>query len=395
LSACGRRRRPRAARARAARAAARVAVAPPRAVRSQPPLRTLSLCEKMVAQRRLKTAAAVHLVRSLVVACSFLVRSGARISGFHIDYEQCSGQLSPTSSRASQTAHCHTFLTFLTNLSTTLGRQSIGLPGTRLQLAVDAGTWMACSQPGPKCFFPEFRGKTQSVARHVIDVADSIQLMDYSQSPTDVMARALPFLRYADSIGKKRSIVVGLALLPYPGTQTWWQCKDEAALAALMAALQGNLSRHASFRGFAVFNSRSWVQSSRHAPAPASTAYLPTAVWGIGEDNTVALNSTKAAAWLAWAKTRRITTAFACPHCSNTDLIPIPGIEGSDADAKKFCQFIALADQHGMDLMLNTNGWAPGRRGWDSFDFAFVHNCTLSLQLLALSATTALTGHPS
>jgi hypothetical protein len=26
----------------------------------------------------------------------------ARISGFHIDYEQCSGQLSPTSSRAAQ-----------------------------------------------------------------------------------------------------------------------------------------------------------------------------------------------------------------------------------------------------------------------------------------------------
>ena len=136
-----------------------------------------------------------------------------------------------------------------------------------------------------------------------------------------------------------RSIVVGLAIWNQAATppQQWWQCRDEAALESLMATLQPTLAKHRSFRGFAVFNSQSWVESAAQNPAPTSTAFLPSALWGIGVDNSVALNSTVGEAWLAWAKSRRIHTAYVCPHCSNIDLIPIPGIEGSAADAKQFC----------------------------------------------------------
>ena len=81
-----------------------------------------------------------------------------------------------------RTALCGAFLSAMANLSATLQRQSAGLPGPKLELAVDAGTWMACPQPGPKCFHLPFRGKTKSVAQHVIDVADSVQLMDYAQA---------------------------------------------------------------------------------------------------------------------------------------------------------------------------------------------------------------------
>lgn len=299
----------------------------------------------------------------------------ARVTGFHIDYELCSGQLSKTSSRASQTQICQTFLSGLTNLSSTLRRESVGLHG-RLSLAVDAGTWMSCPTPGPTCFHITFGNKTQSVARHVIDIADTVQLMDYTPEPTQVLARAEPFLSYADSIKKENSVVVGLTIAPGSESPQWYQTANESQLQMLMATLQPKLENHLSFRGFAVFDSRAWMQNAASKPRALPNKAMPTAVWGMGRSNAVALNESQRADFLSFAKTRRIHTAYVCPHCSNIDLIPIPGIEGSAAVAKMFCDFILLADAQGLDLMLDSNGWG-NRRTWDKIDLEFFRNCTL------------------
>ena len=281
-----------------------------------------------------------------------------------------------TSNASYQQATCVTFLSALANLSRTLQAHSVGLDG-RLALSVDAGTWMTCPVPGPSCMHIAFNGTSKSVAQHVIDLADHVQIMDYDTSAEKIVARAAPFFEYADSIGKVNSVVVGLAIAGYPGPSTWYQLKDEATMYAMMLQLQPMLEKHPSFRGFAVFDSVVWQQSSEHTPAPASTVFLPTASWGVGSGNALVLNRTARTEWLSWANTRRINLAYVCPHCGPDDLIPIPGVEGNASDAALFCEFVTQADAQEMDIELYTNGWTQ-RAYWDLIDLAFVHNCTVS-----------------
>ena len=316
----------------------------------------------------------------------------ARISGFHIDYELCSGQLSATSNATSQQATCDTFFSALANLTRTLRAHSAGLDG-RLALSVDAGTWMTFPVPGPSCMHIAFNGTTQSVAQHVVDLADHVQIMDYDTSAAKIVARAAPFFQYADKIGKVNSVVVGLAIAGWPEPSSWYQLEDEATMYAMMLQLQPTLEKHPSFRGFAVFDSVVWQQSSAHAPAPASTVFLPAATWGVGPGNMLVLNRTARTEWLSWAKTRRINMAYVCPHCGSYDLIPIPGVEGSAADAALFCEFVNQADAQEMDIELYTNGWTD-RAYWDLIDLAFVHNCTVltSSLRLKLDDTTVCSG---
>lgn len=280
-----------------------------------------------------------------------------------------------TSNASYQQATCGTFLSALANLSRTLRAHSAGLDG-RLALSVDAGTWMTCPIPGPSCMHIAFNGTRKSVAQHVVDIADHVQIMDYDTTAPKIIERAAPFFEYADSIGKVNSVVVGLAVAGYPAPSEWYQLKDETALSAMMLQLQPTLEKHPSFRGFAVFDSVSWQQSSAHAPAPASTVFLPTASWGVGSGNTLVLNRTARTEWLSWARTRRVDTAYVCPHCGADDLIPIPGVEGNAADEALFCEFVAMADAQEMDIELYTNGWTD-RAYWDLIDLAFVHNCTV------------------
>ena len=102
-----------------------------------------------------------------------------------------------TSNASYQQSTCATFLSALANLSRTLQAHSVGLDG-RLALSVDAGTWMTCPVPGRSCMHVTFNGTSKSVAQHVIDLADHVQIMDYDTSAENIIARAGPFFEYAD-----------------------------------------------------------------------------------------------------------------------------------------------------------------------------------------------------
>ena len=155
--------------------------------------------------------------------------------------------------------------------------------------------------------------------------------------------------------------------------------QNETALLKLMAELRPILERRSSFAGFAVFDGEMWLENSAHAPAhPSSRPFIPAAVWGIGADNSIAVNRSLWPAWLSWAKTRRITAAYVAPHAGSPWLFPVPGAGGSDADAAAFCEFVGAADAAGIDLELYLDGWpGAGRPSWNKYSYEFVHNCTL------------------
>ena len=290
----------------------------------------------------------------LGLALLLLPPAAAAVTGMHVDEEYCSGNLDQPqgpNNRSTQVRLCTQFLDQLHNLSAQLKAQS-----PPLSLSVDAGTWSVCppgSPPAPapsSCFNLTYRGASKSIAEHIVDVADRAVLMDYDTKAQHALGRAAPFLRYADSIGKERSVVVGLAVAPPGAAPTWWQTKDELELQQLMAELRPALSRHRSFGGFSVFDSTTWAQSSAAHPAPPGTAFHPTGAWYA--DHAMVLNRTRRGTWLAWAKSRALDRLFIAAHASNTALIPVPGIEGSAAAAQEFCHFIQQAEAHGISIEL-------------------------------------------
>ena len=301
----------------------------------------------------------------MLLACGALLAlaqlAAARITGFHVDDESCSGLL--MNNRTDQELKCAAYFRSLANVSATLAQYSSGLKGPPLTLTVDAGTAWSCPAGQAGCFNLTFNGTTKSVAEHVVDLTDGVVLMDYDRSPQRVVRRAAPYLSYADSVGGAVSVGLAIAGPPYNESLSW-QTRDEKELAGVMAGSLPALSAHPSFKGFSVFLSATWGANS----GPAGDA-LPwpgnTGVWYI--DHGLVLDETRRAPWLAWAQTRRIGAVFIAPHAGNRALISIPGKEGSAADDVKFCDFIHQAGAKGIDVQLLSD---------PVLDIAFIRNCS-------------------
>ena len=159
-------------------------------------------------------------------------QADARITGIHVDYEQCSGQLSGTGGQAQQQKVCGGFLDGLANISAELALQSAGLRSA-LRLSVDAGTWMACDPAQSPCTKIMHAGANKSVLEHVVDIADRIQIMDYDVTVDKVLGRAVRWLDYAESIDKLDCITIGLAIAPYPDPHPVCECRSRSATTTL------------------------------------------------------------------------------------------------------------------------------------------------------------------
>ncbi len=172
--------------------------------------------ETMYLFRRMATYCTLVALMHAPYASPSSVRKQTLIQGYHVDNEQCSGLFQ--NNRSAQEVICHTFFTRLSNLSA-----EVHTYGTGMVLSVDAGTAWSCPPGATTCFNITFHNKTQSVAAHVVDLADVTVVMDYDREPSNVLRRALPYLMHAQNVQKDRSIVIGLAISELGQKPEWWQ----------------------------------------------------------------------------------------------------------------------------------------------------------------------------
>ena len=101
-----------------------------------------------------------------------------RITGFHTDIESCDGDVDDGQNRTRELALCNAFFGTLANISATLKAASALLPAGAAPfiLAVDSGTSWSCPEDdgSTACYKVPWAGKNQSVARHVVDIADQV-----------------------------------------------------------------------------------------------------------------------------------------------------------------------------------------------------------------------------
>ena len=314
----------------------------------------------------------------LLLLCGLLCVDGVEVAGFHIDMETCSGVTRAEHNASVERALCHTFFERLSNLSHAAAQGSAILPKP-LKVAVDTGTAWTCP-PSPSCKPPAcgcinitWNGVSKPVGHHVVDIADESVLMDYARDAEQVYARALPFLRYADSVilaGHIHRVRVGVAITgcvpgappTKPPCQTRaWECRTELELAELMASLEHQLRRHPSFAGFAVFHDAHWFAHWHH---PAHISWpKDTSVWYLNHSMVVATDPAVRETWLHWAKERSIQHVFSAPHATNVPLLGNP-----DVDAK-FCEFLVQASTQDLNVYIS-GSWTT------DYDLEFIKNCT-------------------
>ena len=142
--------------------------------------------------------------------------ASARLAGFHTDIESCDGDVNDGQNRSAELVLCNSFFGTLTNVSAALKAASALLPAGAepFILSVDSGTSWSCPEDdgSTACYNVTWAGKNQSVARHVVDIADEVAIMDYDTDSAAVVRRAQRYLEYADSQGKNGSVSVGLWL---------------------------------------------------------------------------------------------------------------------------------------------------------------------------------------
>jgi hypothetical protein len=325
--------------------------------------------------------------------------ASSRLAGFHTDIESCDGGVNDGQNRSAELALCNSFFGTLANISATLKLASRLLPpgAEPFILSVDSGTSWSCDGTSASSYNVPWAGKNQSVARHVMDIADEVALMDYDTDSAAVVQRAQRYLDHADSQGKNGSVRVGLWLAGWNESGAAFNSGDmsrnESDLEAQMASLHDQLATHPSFKDFAVFTDSGgpgsptpsdlepWKDQSEHNPSTGP--YSAAAQWYI--DHAMVLNTTERALWLSWAKSRKLTSVsppvhsvhdgprpichspthymywrlsqvWIAPHATAVDLVAIPGVEGSHADDVAFCEFIGEADKIGVDVQLDRSG---------------------------------------
>ena len=279
--------------------------------------------------------------------------------GYHVDQEACSG-IVPFHPRAQQVAACADFLGGLAAQRRLLAN----LSSHPLRLAVDTGTGWICPQapstcPGPYCgcINITFGGATESVAEHVVDLADDVVLMDYTRDPAAALERAAPFLALAEGGGGgcRAAVRVGVAVRDPAKPLQPFEAEDEAALAALLASLSPRLARHPCFAGFAVW--AAWWAGL--PPHPGAAWPRRTGLWYGNHSMILAPDPAAADAWIAWAVARNISEVWVAPHAAPA-LIEGPS-GGSAAGEARFCDFIARAGRSGISLQLYSDPAADGR----------------------------------
>ena len=113
---------------------------------------------------------------ALLVVILQLVPASSRLAGFHTDIESCDGDVNDGQNRSAELALCNTFFGTLANISATLKRANMLLPATAepFILAADCGTSWTCPEDdgSTACYAVPWAGKNQSVAQHVLDIAD-------------------------------------------------------------------------------------------------------------------------------------------------------------------------------------------------------------------------------
>ena len=304
-------------------------------------------------------------VHALLLLVNLAVPVLARLQGFHVDDESCSGLVQDNAT--AQVARCARFFAGIANLTAEI--EEAGLPGVPLTISVDTGIAWICPAGATNCVNMTWGSATKSVGEHVVDLADEVLLMDYRRDAATVVAAAAPFLRYADESGAGTVVRVGVAIAapPAPGSAppASWQTRNESELLALFTAVKPALAAYRSFDGFAVFTGDAWrAQAAASPPLPAPPA-SKSGVWYM--DHQVALNLTLRAEWLAWAAERSVDTVYVAPHAGKDALISIPGVEGSPENDKLFCDFIWLAHAQGVNVQLLSS---------PTTDMPFIRNCT-------------------
>eukprot|EP01059_Diplonema_ambulator_P010924 TRINITY_DN20939_c0_g1_i1.p2 TRINITY_DN20939_c0_g1~~TRINITY_DN20939_c0_g1_i1.p2 ORF type:complete len:307 (+),score=62.35 TRINITY_DN20939_c0_g1_i1:41-922(+) len=269
---------------------------------------------------------------NLAVILSLLQAASAKVIGFTIDDESCSG-LGPNVTE--QLAACERYFDELKNW-TQLAH------GAGLTMSADAGTGWVCpgTAEATQCVNITYGGKNASVAEHVVDLVDTTVLMDYDTTLEKVTDRAEPYLNYADSVGK--AVVIGLAVVNPGDEKQWWQNANEKDLEDLMGQVFTSMKVHKSFTGTAVFTSGSWYNQSLATPY-TGPFYTPVSMWYI--DPSVAYNTTLQQSWLTFATTRKVSGWYVAPHHGDRPLIG-----GNPQDQQAFCALIKKADALGIDF---------------------------------------------
>ena len=301
----------------------------------------------------------------LLLAAAWARGASARVSGYHVDDEACSGLNHDNITK--QVPICAKFFGSLANTSEQLRSLSAKLGRAQpLRLAVDAGVGWVCPQQQPctppycGCTNMSFNGSTKSVADHVVDIADEIVLMDYKKTAQQVYHYALPFMTYADGHPEgRKTIRVGVAIHNPGSKPQGFEVANEKEMAKLLSDSEQLLRQHRSFGGFAVFGDW-WYSASLVKPAPTSTAWpRGTGVWYANhsmisscDSNDITTCKTRDS-WLKWAKSRGISEVYIAPHAGNDALISIGGVEGGPVTDKRFCDFVGLAQSAaGMEVQL-------------------------------------------
>ena len=109
-----------------------------------------------------------------------------------------------------------------------------------------------------------------------------------------------------------------------------------------------------------------WTRVSDDA-APFRACSDTRGTWDIDHAPLIDVNTTRRDAWLAWARARNVSEVYIAPHAGADALISIPGVEGSPANDKRFCDFVWLAERQGLSVQLLSD---------PATDMKFIRNCS-------------------
>merc|ERR1711879_831816 len=131
----------------------------------------------------------------------------------------------------------------------------------------------------------------------------------------EVVEGAKVFLEYSDSLGKKESVSVGLAIVGKGGKPLWWQTHNVTELYDLMHYSLDELNFYSSFKGFSVYMQPTWRSYDLSKVKSAPPSGLDIGAWYM--DHEVVLNVTKRAAWFKWAEKSKISDVYIAPRATN------------------------------------------------------------------------------
>lgn len=257
-------------------------------------------------------------MRTISIVLSYLAAPiAARILGFTIDVEPNFGPES---------------VAFVNELAA----WRAALAGTGLSISADAGTaWSAAPD-----WVTTVNGTSKLLSEWLVDLTDEAILMDYDREGVRLLARAEPYLAYADGT-KGKAVTVGLALNVPNAPSTWWQTANLTELEALVAETLPALARHTSFSGrIALFHAGTLWNSST---ANVTLVNEPKALWYLLDDWVY--NTTARAEFFALAARQHIVQVYDAPHAGAR-----PHIGAAPADEEMYREFVRTADTLGIDV---------------------------------------------